>query len=124
MMNQSLLDFILDFNPEITNVNVIRAGQKIRVPTVRREWLIESSSEGIYELRIATFRTPDGGKRYEGDAALKGKHIKVFPRKVSTEETWYRVVAGDFATKEEALRTLDLLKAQGLLPLFGSGPSQ
>jgi cell division protein FtsN len=37
-------------------------------------------------------------------------------RKVSPEETWYRVTAGKFDTREEGLKTIRALKKKGLLP--------
>jgi hypothetical protein len=65
---------------------------------------------------------PDIVKAYRDEPALKGKEIEILPRKVSPQETWYRVVIGKFDSKEETLMVIDLLKKRGLLPSSGGDP--
>ena len=45
--------------------------------------------------------------------------VGIVPRKVSSRHTWFRVFAGEFATRQECLETIRALRQQGLLPAFG-----
>jgi len=47
---------------------------------------------------------------------LKGKKVDVFQRKVSRTVTWYRLLAGPFASRDEALKFIEAIKQKGLLP--------
>jgi general secretion pathway protein A len=119
MTNPTLVDLILDFNPEINNANLIQVNQKLRIPKITKEWLIDQASDHTYRLHVGTFWAPDFAKPYKDESSLKGKTIEILPRKLSPNETWYRVMVGPFDNKDEALKVLDLLKEKGLLPLFG-----
>jgi cell division protein FtsN len=119
MTNSTLDDLILDFNPEINNANLIQVNQKLRIPKITKEWLIDEVSDHTYRLHVGTFWAPDFAKRYRDESALKGKRVEILPRKVSPNDTWFRVMVGPFDNKDEALKMIDLLKEKGLLPLFG-----
>jgi hypothetical protein len=122
MTNSTLVDLILDFNPEINNAHLIQVNQKLRIPKITKEWLINQVSDRTYRLHVGTFWAPDFVKPYRDESALKGKRIEIIPRKVSPKDTWYRVMVGPFDDKDEALKVIDLLKEKGLLPLFGGVP--
>ncbi len=122
LSNPTVLDLILDFNPEITDPGLIQVNQKIKIPKITKEWLMHQSLDRAYKIHVGTFWTPDFVKPYKNEPALKGKEIEVLPRKVSPQDTWYRVVVGNFKNRDEALRVIDLLKEKKLLPLFGDIP--
>jgi general secretion pathway protein A len=122
MTNPTLLAFILDFNPEITNADLIQVNQKIKIPKITNEGLVFQSSDRVYKIHVGTFLTLDFVKPYKNEPLLKGKKIEVLPRKVSPQDTWYRVEVGNFDHKDEALKMIDLLKEKRLLPLFGDNP--
>ena len=117
-VNLTMLDLVLDSNPEITNVNLIYINQAIRFPRITEESLIVTSPDFRYKIHAGTFRTQDASKPYINEPILTGKEIEVIPRQVSPQETWYRVIIGKFKDKEEALRTIRALKQKRLLPLF------
>ncbi len=119
MVNKTLMDFILDLNPEITDVHLILVDQKIKIPKITRELLTTKSTDNSYKIQVGTFRSPDFVRFYINEPALKGREVKIFPRKASPQETWYRVVVGPFGNKDECLRVIDQLKEKGLLPVFG-----
>ena len=119
MANKTLIDFILDLNPEITNVHLIIVNQKIKIPNITEESLIIQSPDRSYKINAGTFETPDHAKLYSDEPVFKGKKIEILPRKVSPRETWYRVVIGPFAHKDDCLKVIDQLKGKGLLPVFG-----
>lgn len=123
-MNPTLLDLILEFNPEITDAAFIQVKQKIKIPKITKDWLISQSLDRAYKIHVGTFWTSDFVKSYAREPALKGKKIEAVPRKVSPQATWYRVIVGNFDNKDEALRTIDLLKEKKLLPLFGDNPKK
>ena len=117
--NTTLIDLILDFNPEITNVHLILIDQRIEIPIIMEERLIIQSPDRTYKIHVGTFWTPDFAKFYRHEPLLKGKDIEIFDRRVAPGETWYQVVVGKFGNKDEALKVIDLLREKGLLPLFG-----
>jgi general secretion pathway protein A len=119
MANITLIDFILDLNPEITNVHLIIVNQKIKIPNITEESLIIQSPDRTYKIHAGTFETPDNAKLYSDEPVFKGKKIEILPLKVSPRETWYRVVIGKFDNKNEVLKMISLLKENGLLPAFG-----
>jgi hypothetical protein len=118
MTNTTLVDIVLDFNPEITNVHLILVNQEIKIPKITEELFIIQSSENTYKIYVGTFSTPDIPTIYRDEPPLAGKKIEIIPRKVSAQETWYRVVVGEFEKKGDALKVIHLLKEKRLLPSF------
>ncbi len=117
-VNLTLIDFLSEVNPEITNVHLIIVDQKIKIPYITEELLMIQSADRAYKIHAGTFENPGSARNYSDDPLLKGKKIEVLPRKVSPRETWYRVMIGKFANKGEALKTISLLRKKGLLPAF------
>ncbi len=121
-INHSLLDFMLEANPEITDINLIFSGQKIKIPHITEETLLLRGSDNRYQIYLGTFATAQEAGRYKNEPALKEKSLKVTSRRVSPREAWYRIVAGPFQTREEALKSIQTLKAKKLLPLLDCLP--
>ncbi len=120
MVNLTLIDLLLELNPAITNVNLILVDQEIKVPNITEKLLLVAQSpDRTYKIHAGTFETPDPATVYGGERVLNAKKIEILPRKVSPRETWHRVMIGKFDNKEEALKTIFLLKEKGLLPAFG-----
>ena len=119
MVNRSLMDFILDLNPEIKDVHLILVDQKIKIPKITKELLTMQSTDHAYKIQVGTFQNPDFVRFYSNEPALKGKVVEISPRKVSPQETWYRVVVGPFGHKDECLKVIAQFKEKGLLPVFG-----
>jgi type II secretory pathway predicted ATPase ExeA len=119
--NPTLLDTILQSNPEITNVDLIQVDQKIRIPKVTEESLVSQSPDHTFKIHVGTFWSSELSKLYRDEPALKGKTIEIIPLKVSPTEIWYRVLVGNFQNRDEALNMVFFLKKKGLLPSFGSG---
>jgi general secretion pathway protein A len=122
MVNTTLVDLILDFNPEITNADLIQVDQKIKIPQITEERLIVQSSDRTYRIHVGTFFTPEFAKLYKEEPLLKEKEIEILPKKISPQDTLYRVVVGKFSDKDEVLKVISLLKEKDLLPLFGGNP--
>jgi general secretion pathway protein A len=124
VLNLSLLDFFLEANPHITNLDLIYRGQTIKIPILTEESLLQKVSENTYRVYLGTFRTPRDAQPYRNEPALLNRTIKVVRRQVSPRETWYRVTAGDFQGKEEALKSIQILKGKKLLPLLDCLPKR
>jgi general secretion pathway protein A len=122
-VNLTLIDFLLELNPGITNVHLIIVDQEIKIPHITEELLIIQSPDHTYKIHAGTFEAPDPAKLYGHELVLKEKRIEILPRKVSPLETWYRVTIGEFGNKDEALKTISLLKENRLLPAFGGLPN-
>jgi hypothetical protein len=85
--------------------------------------LMIQSPDHTYKIHAGTFEAPDPAKLYGDEPALKGGKIEILPRKVSPRETWYRVMIGQFDSKDEALKMISLLNEKRLLPAFGGLPN-
>jgi general secretion pathway protein A len=116
--NNSLLDILLEANPEIADMDLIFPGQKIKIPDITEESLLRRGSDNRYHILLGTFVSAEEGRRYKDEPDLRGKKLKVVFRKVSPRETWYRIVAEEFETQEEALSLIRALKGKKLLPLL------
>ena len=116
--NTTLIDHILKLNPEITDSNLILVDQKIKIPEITESLLLLQFSNDVYKAHLGTFLNPEYAKRYIGDIDLPGKKMEIVPWKVSQKETWYRVLAGPFVSKNEGLKAIEELKQKRLLPSF------
>ena len=122
VVNASLLDFILEVNPEVTDSNLIFSSQKIKIPKITEESLLIRVSDDIYKIHVGTFSSDQDMHVYKDEPLLRGKKLEIVPRRVSAGETWYRILVGEFNTKEEALRSIQVLKGKKLLPLLDCLP--
>ena len=115
--NITLLDKILELNPGITNPHLILVNKEIRIPEITEASLVIPSPDGTCKVHLGTFSRPEYADSYRDDPVLKGRSIEVIARKISSQETWYRIMAGKFETRAEALTALRTLKEKGLLPI-------
>ena len=121
--NMTLVDHILAFNPQIQNMDLIITSQKIEIPGINEESFLTGTPGNGYKIHLGTFDDAQSTARYQGESSLRGKKIEVIPRKVSPDTTWYRLVAGNFESREEIMRALQDLKKKNLLPgLLNGGP--
>ena len=116
--NETLVDLLLESNPEITNVHMIRLNQEIRFPEITDESIIIQLPDFAYKIHLATFARKEFSGKYDGEPALRGKELETIPRKVAPGETWYRVVVGKYSDKNECLKVISTLKERSLLPVF------
>jgi phage tail protein X len=115
--NMTLIDHILEFNPQMGDMNLIKTNQRIKIPEINAEAFVKESGGGKYVVHLGTFDYPEAIRLYNHESILSGKDIEAVPRKVSPKETWYRVVAGKFESKEEALKTFEVLRGKKLIPV-------
>jgi general secretion pathway protein A len=116
--NTSVVDQILELNPQIVNSRKLFANQQLSLPDITEESLLIETGDGAYQVRLGTFLKPQYANFLKGEPALRGKGIQIIPRKLPGGETWYRAVAGKFSTREEGSKVIRELKAKGLSPYF------
>ena len=116
--NTSVVDHILEANPQITNPGRLPANLQVRLPEITEESLIIAAGDGTYQVRLGTFLKAEYSTFLRGESALRGKQIEIVPRRLATGETWYRAVAGKFSTREEGAEVVRELRAKGLSPYF------
>lgn len=116
--NGTLVDFILESNPEIENIHLIDVNQKIKIPEITVESPIIELPDQTYKIHLGTFLTKISAETYKRGLSLEGKRLEIIPVRVSPDERWYRVVAGSFSNKDECLEVIATLKEKALLPIF------
>jgi len=114
--NHTLVDYILESNPHIKDLDRIPRDQKIAIPEILEGSLLVQSPDGSWKIRLGTFESRQAERAFKEEPLLKGREIEIAPRPVSPATTWYRLYAGKFDTMEEALKTTEELRKKGLLP--------
>ncbi|RPH51988.1 MAG: hypothetical protein EHM85_04440 [Desulfobacteraceae bacterium] len=117
-VNTTLMDFIMAFNPNIANPDLILIDQEIRIPEITESNLIAESSDGSIRAHLGTFSTNKEALKYKNFISITDHEIEIIPLKVSPDETWFRVMAGPFTNKENCLMTIQAFRQRGLLPAF------
>jgi nucleoid-associated protein YgaU len=118
--NPALIGLILEANPQITDLNRIQVGDAIKIPEIKGKLLILKTADQVFTIHLGTFADREQVRSFQNEPVLAGKKFEMMARKVSPRETWYRLMAGPFATEGEALQSIEALKERGLLPFFPS----
>ncbi|MGE5253702.1 MAG: AAA family ATPase [Planctomycetaceae bacterium] len=116
--NTSVVDQILEVNPQIVNSRKLFANQQLSLPDITEESLLIAIGDGAFQVRLGAFLKPQYANFLKEEPVLRGKGVQIIPRKLPGGETWYRAVAGKFSTREEGLKVIRELKAKGLSPYF------
>jgi hypothetical protein len=111
--DETMVDHILKLNPEITNPDLILVDQKIKLPEVTDALLVVATPEPLFNVHLRTFPDRQKANRYGRDTAFTGKERQIVPLQVSPQYTWYRVMVGSFATRDEALQFVEEIKRKG-----------
>jgi type II secretory pathway predicted ATPase ExeA len=114
--NPTIVDCVLENNPTIENMHQLQIRQKIVIPEIDEDSLLMRSLDGIWRVHLGTFPTPDMARIYEEEPSLRGKEIVTVERRVSPRDTWYRVIAERFDSREEGLKVIQELKRRRMLP--------
>jgi len=120
LANPTILDILLEHNPQITDVNQIFADQQIKIPTLMEEMFLRLEADGRYSIYLGTFGDQRSMKALRKNPLLQGKAVETTLRIASSDVLWYRMKASGFPSKGEALLTLRGLKEQGVLPAFAA----
>jgi general secretion pathway protein A len=118
LVNPTVLDILLEHNPQITDVNQIPADEPMKIPPLTEERFLGRDPDGRFRIYLGTFGDQRSIQALKKHPLLQGKTFKTSLRKVSGNVLWYRVTVGGFLSKEDALKALRGLKQQGVLPAF------
>jgi antitoxin component YwqK of YwqJK toxin-antitoxin module len=115
--NETLFDLMVQANPSITDIRSIDENQIITIPVITLESYIKKLSDRSYRVHIGTFETYALATAYSEKVTGPQKRFFTEPHSFSSQDTWYRLMIGDFTSMEEALRTVNLLEGIGLIYL-------
>jgi general secretion pathway protein A len=118
LANPTVMDFLLEHNPHITDMNRIPADEPIEVPPLTEEQFLGTDPDGKHYIYLGTFDDEQSIQTLRNHPLLQGKTLKTTLRNVSSDSPWYRLTAGGFQSKKDALQVLRSLKQQGVLPAF------
>jgi septal ring-binding cell division protein DamX len=90
----------------------------MKIPPLTDERFLGRDPDGKFHIYLGTFGDQRSIQALKKHPLLQGKTFKTALRKVSSDVLWYRLTAGGFQSKEEALQALRGLKKQGVLPAF------
>jgi general secretion pathway protein A len=100
----TLIDFVKSANPDVTSIDVLRTGQRLKLPVYEPGKLVEKAHEGRYRLHLMT--TWDNQdqvlQKLRSAVAKLGRQVTVVPINMTQRETAYRVLVGDFGDRREA----------------------
>jgi hypothetical protein len=119
------MDLIKEFNPEITNLNWVSAGQQLVLPSLTRETLLRRQLDGSYRVIVGSFLSQTGADEFSRRIAKLGHRAVITSIRVSNDLVLHRLEIDDLKTFEEAFRILETgLKSQWLTLADQSGTSE
>ena len=100
----TLIDFVKSANPDVTSIDVLRTGQRLKLPLYEPGKLVEKADGGRYRLHLmTTWDNQDQELQKLRSAVAKlGRQVTVVPINMTQRETAYRVLVGDFGDRREA----------------------
>jgi general secretion pathway protein A len=117
-INESLISLVTLYNPAIKKPDLILINQEITFPMVSEEALIMNGPARDYSVLLGVFPNSESIKTIKNQPILKNKEVSLQPNIVGGTQRGYRLVAGTYKTRSEALATLKDLRQKNLLPFF------
>lgn len=99
------MDLIREFNPEITDLNLVFPGQELLLPPLNRETLLRKQPTGSYRLIVASFRNRAAADSYARLLTDRGYQVVVTSNLTSDDLSLHRVEISGLKTLEEANKT-------------------
>ena len=119
------MDLIKEFNPEITNLNWVPAGQQLVLPSLTRETLLRQQLDGSYRVIVGSFLSLKGADEFSRRIVKLGHRAVITSIRVSNDLVLHRLEIDDLKTFDEAFRILESgLKSQWLTLADQSGTSE
>jgi len=100
----TLLDFVKSANPDVTSIDVLRVGQRLKLPVYEPGKLVENADGARYRLHLMTTWDHQAQvlQKLRPAVAKLGRQVTVVPVNMTQRETAYRVLVGDFGDRPEA----------------------
>ncbi|HET6490861.1 MAG TPA: AAA family ATPase [Syntrophales bacterium] len=122
LVNATVLDILLEQNPQVKDINRILVNEPIEVPPITEDLFLGMDPDGRHHIFIGTFDNQRAIQTLMKHPLLQGKTLNSARRKVSDDIFWYRLTAGGFQSREDAKQALRSLKQQGVMPAFAAAP--
>lgn len=100
--NTLAIDLVNEFNPHIENLNWVKAGEKLWLPTLTRETLLRRDKNNRYRLILASPEKVGEARTLQETLRQGGYDAMIKPRRVSDDLTLYRVEVGGLKSVEAA----------------------
>lgn len=110
VVNATVLDRILESNPEIADVDLVRAGSQVRLPQDAGKAGFVTRPDGTLGIHAATFMTYREARDFAGRIGSDLGRVDIVKRRVAPAKDWYRVLVGPFASREEGRSALESLE--------------
>ena len=100
----TLIDFVKTANPDLTSIDMLRVGQRLKLPVYEPGKLVETADGDRYRLHLmTTWKNQDQVlQKLRSAVAKMGRQVTVVPVNMTQHETAYRVLVGDFDDRREA----------------------
>ena len=105
------LDLIKEFNPQLEDLDRIRAGETIVFPPLTQETLVRQQADGSYRLILASFYNLSEAEKLLRDVRQKGYAASTAPRQVARSLSVYRVEIEGLQDQAAVSRARDLFNA-------------
>jgi cell division septation protein DedD len=109
-VNATVLDCILESNPEIADVDLVRAGSQVLLPQAVGKARSVKLPDGSFGIHAATFMTYREARDYVGKIGSDLGRVEIVKRRVAPQKDWYRILVGPFGSREEARSALQSLE--------------
>jgi len=110
LASATALDCILEANPEIADVDLIRTGSQVLLPQAAGKARLLKRTDGTFAIHAATCMTHREARDYVGKIDSDLGKIDIVKRSVGPGKGWYRIVVGPFSSREEARKALQSLE--------------
>jgi general secretion pathway protein A len=100
----TLLDFVKTANPDVTSIDMLRVGQRLKLPPFEPRALVQKADGSTYRIHLMTVWDARGEavQKLRAAVAARGRQVYVVPINLTERDTAYRVLVGDFADRQEA----------------------
>ena len=109
-VNATVLDCILESNPEIVDIDLVRSGSQVLLPQAVGKARFVKRPDGAFDIHAATFMTHREARDYAGRIGSDLGGVDIVKRRVAPAKDWYRVLVGPFASREEGRSALQSLE--------------
>jgi type II secretory pathway predicted ATPase ExeA len=100
--NVLAIDLIKEFNPQVENLNSIRAGEQLQLPSLDAETLIRKQPNGHYRLIIGSFLSSQAAERMRVRLRRAGYEATITTRRLTDHLEVHRVELTELPTRDVA----------------------
>jgi hypothetical protein len=109
--NLLAIDLIKELNPHIDNLNWIRAGEQLQLPTLDAETLIRRQADGSYHLIVGSFLSNQAAERTRDRLRRAGYQATSTTRRLTDNLEVHRVALTGLPTREVAQQAWNTARA-------------